>query len=59
MILAICRTENPPELVEQSRSGFALQKGHTKEIGLTGRMSGSSSFFVAMPKFYSGRRSIA
>jgi hypothetical protein len=32
--------ENPPEVVLQSRLGFALQKGQTKPIGLVGSTSG-------------------
>jgi hypothetical protein len=38
-ILATCRTENPPELVAQSRPGSAPQKGQRKDSGLTGRIS--------------------
>jgi hypothetical protein len=46
LILAICRSEKPPELVEQSRLGVALQRGQTKEIGLTDRTSDAESLLV-------------
>jgi hypothetical protein len=35
--------------------GFALQKGQTKEIGLTGSMSGTWGFSSAIPKVYAGQ----
>src|ERR1035438_4842142 len=50
LILAICRSEKPQELVEQSRLGLALQRGQTKEIGLTDRTSDAESLFVVMPQ---------
>jgi hypothetical protein len=56
-ILARCVSENPPELVEQSRFGFALQRGQTKEIGLTGRMSAMGSASFAISKVYAERGS--
>lgn len=52
LILARCKSENPPELVEQSRFGFALQRGQVNEMGLTGRMSGISASSFAIPKVY-------
>jgi hypothetical protein len=36
LILATCITENPPELVAQSRPGSAPQDGQRKDTGLTG-----------------------
>jgi hypothetical protein len=55
LILARCISENPPELVEQSRLGFALQRGQVKEIGLTGKMSGIGILSFAIPKVYAGQ----
>jgi hypothetical protein len=49
LILATCRTDKPPELATQSFPRFALQNGQTNEIGLTGRITGTESTFLAMP----------
>jgi hypothetical protein len=38
LIRDTCTTENPPELVAQSRPGIASQEGQAKEIGLMGRV---------------------
>jgi len=43
LIRAICSSANPPEGVAQSCLGFALQRGQTKDIGLTDWMSGPGS----------------
>ena len=51
-ILARCNSENPPELVEQSRLGFALQSGHAKEIGLKGKTSGMGCGAFAISEVY-------
>lgn len=40
LILAICTAEKPPEVVMQSRPGFAPQKGQIMPRGLAGRTSG-------------------
>jgi hypothetical protein len=46
LILLTCTTDKPPELVAQSRPGFALQNGQPSVRGLMGRTSGIA---VAVP----------
>jgi hypothetical protein len=53
LIRATCTTEKTPDDVEQSRPGFALQKGHSKLSGEVGRTGGKASvegFRFAMPQ---------
>jgi hypothetical protein len=45
-ILFRCNTAWPPEVVAQSVLGSALQNGHAMDSGLTGRISGPTSFFI-------------
>jgi hypothetical protein len=52
LILARCSNEKPPELVAQSRFGFALQRGQAKEIGLVGRTSGTGIASFAIFEVY-------
>jgi len=54
LILARCRTENPPELVAQSTPGYALQNGQTNAVASTGRTSGIRTSVPAMLRACAG-----
>ncbi len=59
LIRATCTSEKPPDDVEQSRPGFALQKGHAKLSGEVGRTGGTTlveGFRFAMPQHDTPRK---